>query len=210
MLAVSIPNLATSAAFVETATKCLATDFSSPPEAFQRPIASGVSVGHRLQRGESFGRDDEKGLRGIEILDGFGKVGAIHVGNETERHDPVAVMLERLVGHDRTKVGPADADVNDVADASFLYVLSTPRCGRDLKIAPSCRARCGPGALHSLRQQRWTAPLGARRATCSTARFSVVLIFSPRNMASMRARRPDSSASSRRSLTVSSVTRFFE
>src|SRR5271169_184111 len=31
MFAVSIPNLETSAAFVETATKCLATDFSSAP-----------------------------------------------------------------------------------------------------------------------------------------------------------------------------------
>ena len=39
------------------------------------------------------------------------------------------------------------------------------------------------------------APLGARRATCRTARFSVMLIFSPRNIASIRARKPDSSAS---------------
>ena len=31
MLAVSIPNFDTSVAFVETATKCLATDRSSPP-----------------------------------------------------------------------------------------------------------------------------------------------------------------------------------
>ena len=54
------------------------------------------------------------------------------------------------------------------------------------------------------------APFGARRATCRTARFSVTLIFSPRNMASIRARRPDSSASCRSSLSVSSVTRFFE
>ena len=38
-------------------------------------------------------------------------------------------------------------------------------------------------------------PWGARRATCRTARFSVTLIFSPRNMASMRDCRPDSSAS---------------
>ena len=33
-----------------------------------------------------------------------------------------------------------------------------------------------------------------RRATCSTARRSVTLILSPRNMASIRSRRPDSSA----------------
>ena len=39
------------------------------------------------------------------------------------------------------------------------------------------------------------APRGARSATCSTARFSVTLILSPRNIASMRARSPDSSAS---------------
>ncbi len=31
MFVVSMPNCATSAALVETATKCLATDFSSPP-----------------------------------------------------------------------------------------------------------------------------------------------------------------------------------
>src|SRR5207245_1887707 len=41
-------------------------------------------------------------------------------------------------------------------------------------------------------------PLGARRATCKTARPSVMLILSPRNMASIRARRPDASASWRR------------
>ena len=37
--------------------------------------------------------------------------------------------------------------------------------------------------------------LGMRRATCRTERFSVVLIRSPRNMASVRSRSPDSSAS---------------
>ena len=40
------------------------------------------------------------------------------------------------------------------------------------------------------RRRRIDAPRGARSATCSTARFSVTLIFSPRNMASMRSRRP--------------------
>ena len=33
-------------------------------------------------------------------------------------------------------------------------------------------------------------PFGARNATCKTARFSVMLIFSPLNMASIRSRRP--------------------
>ena len=51
---------------------------------------------------------------------------------------------------------------------------------------------------------------GARSAVCRTARFSVVLIFSPRNIASIFARRPHSSASFTRSVNVSSVMRFFE
>ena len=42
---------------------------------------------------------------------------------------------------------------------------------------------------------RMVAPFGARKATCSTARFSVTLIFSPLNIASIFPRRPDSSAS---------------
>ena len=44
------------------------------------------------------------------------------------------------------------------------------------------------------------APLGARSATCRTARFSETLIFSPRNIASMRARSPASSASCKQQL----------
>ena len=48
---------------------------------------------------------------------GFHEVGAVDVGNEPEGHRPVAVVLERLVGHHRPEVGTADADVDHVADA---------------------------------------------------------------------------------------------
>ena len=54
------------------------------------------------------------------------------------------------------------------------------------------------------------APLGARRATWRTARSSVTLILSPRNMASIRSLSPESSASRTSKPMVSSVTRFFE
>ena len=54
------------------------------------------------------------------------------------------------------------------------------------------------------------APSGMRSATWSTERPSETLMRSPRNMASMWSRRPDCSASSTRSRSVSSVTRFFE
>ncbi len=52
---------------------------------------------------------------------------------------------------------------------------------------------------------------GIRSATWRTERFSVVLIRSPRNIASVRSGRPDSSASCEQAgASVSSVTRFFE
>ena len=90
MLAVSMPNLATSAAFVETATKCLATAFSSPPSPVERPVARGLGVGHRLQRRECLRRDDEERLRRIEILDASAK--SVPSTLETKRN----VMLRSL------------------------------------------------------------------------------------------------------------------
>ena len=111
-----MPNFATSAALVETATKCFATDASSPPSARQRPLARGAGVGHRFQRREGLGRHDEERLRRVEIADRFGEVGAIDVRDEPEGEAAVAVVPERLVGHDRPQIGTADADVDDVAD----------------------------------------------------------------------------------------------
>ncbi len=122
----------------------------------------------------------------------------------------VAVVLERLVGHHRPEVGAADADVDDVADA--LAGVALPRAAADAvgEVGHLVEHGVDLRARRSRRRRRSTRPRGARRATCSTARFSVTLIFSPRNMASMRARRPDSSASCSSSLSVSSVMRFFE
>ncbi len=49
-------------------------------------------------------------------MDRFGEVRAIDVRDETEREAAVAVVPERLVGHDRPQIGTADSDVDDVAD----------------------------------------------------------------------------------------------
>ena len=53
-------------------------------------------------------------------------------------------------------------------------------------------------------------PAGARSATWSTARSSVTLMWSPANMASIRSRRPLSSARRTSSSSVVESTRFFE
>ena len=53
-------------------------------------------------------------------------------------------------------------------------------------------------------------PAGMRRATCSTERFSVVLMTSPRNIAAVRSRTPRSAARAASKVIVSSLMRFFE
>src|SRR3954463_12461704 len=92
-------------------------------KSFERPCTCGLSVGHGLERGECFGRDDEQRLGGIEILNSLGEVGAIDVRNEAEGEIALGVMLERLIGHDGTEVGAADADVHDIADALSCVTL---------------------------------------------------------------------------------------
>ena len=88
-----------------------------PVKSFQQPGACGLGVGHRFEGGKSLRRDDEQGLFGVEVVCGLGEVRTVHVRDETEGHVPLAVVLQRFVGHDRPKIGAADADVNDVAQA---------------------------------------------------------------------------------------------
>ncbi len=56
-------------------------------------------------------------------MDGFREVAAVDVGNKTERHGPLAVVLQRLVGHHRSEVGAADADVDHVANGFIGVTL---------------------------------------------------------------------------------------
>ena len=147
MFAVSMPNFATSLALVEMATKCLATADFIAAESLQRPVARGVGVGHGLERGEGLGGDEEEGLVGVEVADGFDEVGAIDVGDEAEGEVALAVVLQRLVGHDRAEVGAADADVDDVADA--LAGVSLP-----LAAADACRRRRTSCRAHRARRGR--------------------------------------------------------
>src|SRR5215472_8808665 len=116
MSAVSMPNLATSLALVETATKWRAiadSSWPSPDSSQPRAVCALVIVSSVVK---VFG-DDEQGLRRIELLDRFGKIGAVDIGHEAERHRAVAVVLQRLIRHDRAEIRAADADVDHIADA---------------------------------------------------------------------------------------------
>ena len=83
----------------------------------QQPFARAARIGHGFQRGEGLGGNDEQCFGRIEIAHRFDEIRAVDIGYETESHSAVAVVLQRLIGHDRSEIGAADTDVNDVADA---------------------------------------------------------------------------------------------
>ena len=79
-----MPNLATSSALVETATKCLAMAASVAPDLARDQSRAECGVGHGFERGEGLGGDEEEGFFGVEVAGGFGEVGAVDVGDEAE------------------------------------------------------------------------------------------------------------------------------
>ena len=53
----------------------------------------------------------------IEIARRFHEIRAVDVGDEAEGHAAVAVILQRLIGHNGPKIGAADPDIDDVSYA---------------------------------------------------------------------------------------------
>ncbi len=123
---------------------------------------------------------------GVEIARRLDEIGAVDIGDEAERHVAPAVVAQRFVGHDRAEIRAADADVDDVADALAGMPEPLRRCARARRTRPCGRAPRARRARRPRHRRRMRSPAGARSATCSTARCSVVLILSPRNIASMR------------------------
>ena len=144
-----MPNFATSFALVETATKCRATDFSSPPNPASdqaRADCALVIVSSVVNVFEETMNSVSAGSRSRTASD---EVGPVDVGNEPESHVALAVVAQRLVGHDRAEIGTADPDIDDVADA--LARMAFPLAAPDLfaEVEPSGRARRGPAARRS-------------------------------------------------------------
>ena len=107
---------------------------------------------------------------------------------ETKRNvmRAVAVMLQRLVGHDRPEVGAADADIDDVANALAGVAFPFAAANAVARIRAILSSTAWTPRHDVLAVDEMDSPSGARSATCRTARFSVTLIFSPPNMASIR------------------------
>ena len=94
-------------------------------------------------------------------------------------------MLKRLVGHYRPEVGPADTDIDDVANALTGMALPLP--------APDPSGKVSHFVEHSMDRDTTfspsttiDAPLRRTQSNVQDRPISVVLIFSPRNMASIR------------------------
>ena len=66
----------------------------------------------------------------IEPLGRPGEIGAVHIGDETDRQVRIAERTQRAIGHFRPEIGAADPDIDDVAD-SFAAV-SGPGAGPHL------------------------------------------------------------------------------
>src|SRR3984957_5112529 len=86
-------------------------------QACEGPGARRLGVGHRFQRGQYLRRNDEKRFRRVEILNRFGEIGAIDVGDKAKYHGSVGVVLQGLVCHYRAQVRATDADVDHIPNA---------------------------------------------------------------------------------------------
>ncbi len=104
-----MPNFATASAFVDTATKCLATDLASPP----RPAC-----------------DQARADQAFVIVSNVVKVLEQIMNSVSE----VAVVSQCLVRHDRPQIGATSANVHDVADslASEAFPIATPNPGAEM------------------------------------------------------------------------------
>ena len=86
-------------------------------ECADKPGPGGAGIGHRFERRERLGGDDEQRLCRIQAVRRLGEGRAVEIGHEAEHHRAVAERLHCTVGHLRPEIRSAYADADDVADA---------------------------------------------------------------------------------------------
>ena len=205
-----MPNFATSVRVGRHRDEVLGDGGLVAPEPGEAPLARAAGVGERLQRGERLRRDHEQRLGGVEVVGGFPEVGAVDVAHEPERHVALREVAQRVVGHVRSEVGAADADVDDVADA--LAGVADP--------LPAAHALGEVGHLAQHRVHRGDDVLAvdldhralgrAQRGVQHGAVLGDVDLLAPEHGVDAVAQAAPARASSTRRRRVSSVTRFLE
>src|SRR5207248_11221702 len=68
----------------------------------------------------------EEGLGRVKVTSCLDKIGPVDTGDETKRHGTIAVVLQCLISHDRTKIGTADTYVDNVANAFARMAFPLP------------------------------------------------------------------------------------
>ena len=87
-------------------------------ERVDQPCAGRAGIGERLDGREGLGADDEHRLGRLEPGDSTPEICPIDVRHESARQAGLAVRSEGVVGHGRSEIGPADADVDDRPNGS--------------------------------------------------------------------------------------------
>ena len=93
-----------------------------------------MCVGHCFQGREGFGGDDEQRFLCVEIACCLGKIGTVDIGNKAESQVALGVVAQGLVGHHWAQIGPADADIDHIADrfAGIAFPVSAAHAVREV------------------------------------------------------------------------------
>ena len=184
---------------------------SSAPIAVERPVARGGGVGHRLERGEGLGGDDEQRLVRVEVLRSPSvKSAPSTLATKRTSSVRIAERAQRAVGHLRPEIGAADADIDDVADA--LAAVPGPGAGAHLvgegRHPVEHRVDLGHDVL-AVDEDRLAARRPQRHMQHGAVLADVDLLAGEHRVAP-RSATPRARARSSSRRTVSSVMRFFE
>mmetsp|Transcript_13495 Transcript_13495/g.39841 ORF Transcript_13495/g.39841 Transcript_13495/m.39841 type:complete len:243 (-) Transcript_13495:104-832(-) len=208
MFSGGMPNLEQPSVLVESATKCLATADSGAPALRNQALAEWalVMVSWVVKVLEAT-------MKSVVSACTLRRVSAMCVPSTLLTKWTVMSRLEKGLSASVTMTGPRSEPPIPMFTTSVIFFpvwpFQSPECTRPTKASILASTSLTPG-ITSLPSTRIGVLARLRSATWSTARPSVLFIFSPENMRFAQSATPASAASSRRSFIVSSSTMFLE
>ena len=92
------------------------------------PSTSGFGIGHRLNRGESFGSDEkQRGFR-LQVFECIRNMSAIHIGHKVHAR-AIVVRSKCQRCHGGSKVRPSNADIYHIGDFALAHIGGKARHG---------------------------------------------------------------------------------
>lgn len=96
----------------------------------KEPFLGTLGVGNGLLGGKGLGSDNEQGGLTVASLEDLGHVSTVNVGDKVGLQVPLAVVLEGLADHNRTKVGTTNTNVHDGVNGLASVTLPGARADR--------------------------------------------------------------------------------